>query len=113
MVPQELKRDTAGLDRVERIERADRDLARARFMGAAWTADPDRGFEKFADEDCELCESPRECGMNRYRDLVIDAAAGYSNAGLGKLASRVDAIHRSPPTKAWAVFDESNRDDEL
>ncbi len=108
MRPKELHRDTNGLTRLDSIEHADRLVAEAREMAADWTADPERGFSHYGDDDCDICDSAHTCGRRWYEDLLIDAQEIYRERGLGMLADRVDAIRYLPPNKAWAEFDETN-----
>lgn len=108
MIPQEIKHDFQGRNRIERIEIGDRFLDEARVMAAAYVADPKRGFADFGDETCERCSSAQCCGMKKYEECLTQTAAIYRDAGLGTLADRVDAIRYLPPAKAWEQFDEAN-----
>jgi hypothetical protein len=108
MTPKEIQRDQNGRTRLGRIEEADRQLSLARLMAAAYVADPNRGFEEFAQEGCKLCGSTRECGENMYLARIEEAAALYRSAGLGLLGSRVKALLRRPPAVAWPKFDRLN-----
>lgn len=108
MIPQELKRDAHGMNRIERIEEADKLVAQARVMAAAFFTDPQNGFARFADEYCTECGSDEECGLHTYEDAISDAANFYREAGLGLLADRVEAVPCSDPVSAWAAFDEAN-----
>ncbi len=113
MLPPELDIDAAGLNRIERIARADRDLATARLMAAEYAHDPSRGFEAFGDPYCEFCPSQKACGLRKYRELIRDAAEGYAAAGLWLLFTRVDPLWTKPPSTAWREFDRLNQAEEL
>lgn len=108
MIPQEVKFDFRGWNRIQRIGVADRLLHEARIMAAAYVADPERGFADFGDEACEQCSSARCCGMKKYEECLTQTAAIYRDAGLGTLADRVDAIRYLPPSEAWEQFDQAN-----
>lgn len=108
MIPRELKLDANGQGRIDRIEEADRAIALARLMAAAYASDPDRGFEEFGDDECEACLSRKECGLRLYLARLQDAVELYRTAGLGLLAHRARVICRSDPAKAWIKFDKRN-----
>jgi hypothetical protein len=113
VIPKELQRDAFGHRRVDRVRFADDLVAQARIMAAAYGADPDRGFEQFADPDCDECGSKVECALHVYEDFLVDAADCYREAGLGLLAERVELIPQRCIVTAWQHFDEANASEEL
>jgi hypothetical protein len=108
MIPKELKRDAAGLNRIDRIKHADQLVKQARSMAFACMADVDRGFSDFSDDDCPECATRAECGLHVYEDTLLDAADHYQAAGLVLLAERVRKIPQTCVFVAWGQFDSAN-----
>jgi len=114
MIPKELKRDTAGLNRLDRIKHADHLVDKCRFMAEAAEADPDNGFADFADPDRGCgCGDPIACGAAIYRSDLERAASDYRHAGLGRLSGLVDSLRvqsltRGAIQRAWDEFDSAN-----
>jgi hypothetical protein len=114
MIPKELKRDAAGLNRINRIKHADHLVDKCRFMAEAAEADPDNGFADFADPDRGCgCVDPIACGAAIYRSDLERAASDYRHAGLGRLSGLVDSLRvhsltRGAIQRAWDEFDLAN-----
>lgn len=95
MIPIELKRDAAGLDRLARIRRADELVAEARRMGRLWPASSDGPVDSLA----ELLT------YRGYFQILYQAADLYAGAGLGVLSTWVEVAAASNPASGWSVFD--------
>jgi len=92
MKPIELRRGPEGLNRLDRIRKADQLVYRARWIAAGVT-------------DYRVLS---EIGIEVYCLYLAQAAGFYRAAGLGTLADRVDAIRQKNPDVAWIHFDHGN-----
>ncbi len=97
MIPKELRRDLAGMTRLDRIREADSLVRKARFL-----ADGVNAERRLSDAGIEEC-----CSWLDW------ASKMYLIAGLGLLADRVDRVRESGPDFAWAAFDQANATEEL
>jgi hypothetical protein len=93
MIPKELKRDECGLDRIDRIEYADHLIAEARAMVASG-------------------KHPRCADSHEYQDAIQAASLAYFDAGLGRLADRVEHLDVGT-LDAWRKFDQANAATEI
>ncbi len=97
MIPKELRRDRAGMNRIDRIRFADGLVAQCRFLADGET--DDRKLSEF--------------GAETYCGWLTTAACEYRSAGLGLFADRVDELLANPSANAWAAFDQANATEEL
>jgi len=93
MIPKELKRDECGMGRIARIEWADEIVAEARAFVVSG-------------------QRPEGAGQNWYADTIEAASLAYFDAGLGRLADRVESLVVGT-LDAWTRFDEANATTEI
>lgn len=97
MIPKELRRDQAGMDRLDRIQKADGLVKQSRFLVAGIT------------NTRQL--SPT--GIATHDQWLGLAAMLYRIAGLGLLADRIEEVRQRDLVHTWAAFDQANATEEL